>query len=92
MTVKINGIKFKEVLEFTHNECEVLIVFSAEHPYDSIKDLEQWLNAAGLHLGNYHFNGKDAYGNDNGHLVLEPVYHTSVLCTYHGDLQVECRP
>lgn len=89
MTVSINNILFTDVLSFGHNECEVAIVFTPNHGYSSIDELAKKLDDAGVQLGNWYFNGVNAYG------VLDDPFdekETSVLCTYHGDLQVDCRP
>lgn len=89
MTLKINGITFHNVEAFSLNDCEISMIFEDSHPYSSIEELSSILEQAGIHIGNYHFNCVDCYGDYFKPESWSKSTGTDILAVYHGRIYIE---
>lgn len=72
MTVRLNSVlhtdavyvALYDVERFYVCNCELSVIFKENHQYETIEEVDSILSLVGIHVGNFHFNGIDAYRYD----------------------------
>lgn len=78
------GASLKDVAKFCISYCELCVVFKEDHQYKTLEEIDSILNLVGIHVGNFHFKGVDAYRYDPN--MPDEVYEeevnkeTDILC------------